>query len=318
MSILRPRYVGGGKLEQILMECARRPGWVRYAESPGQKARTDLLLMHKEMLRKLCDASPTLAFTQNSMERALVEVHKSKGWSLTGEQLADWKTSVAKRIRCMCRHVMKARRRDTVPPWLKNLKLPPLPGVGLSVKIVDEECLGSPKKGKTCEQEKEPAGGEEEDEEEEEPADAKEEEDEGEEEEEEENEEEEEEQEEEVEEGDAELEKASGEMNVSKKPAAGATQVLKKPGACQFFYGFDKITKLGWRYPVDAPRQKELSVTTKPPPGARPMDPPIAAWADGSHAFLNMATCEQLGDDVPDVQVRMANHTIPSFPKDFC
>ena len=62
-----------------------------------------------------------MCFKKAQVEKALRAIALDEGWGLNKETLADFKSTVAKRITTMCRHVSQALCRPKPPAWLSQV-----------------------------------------------------------------------------------------------------------------------------------------------------------------------------------------------------
>lgn len=116
----RKRYRGEIKqLERIIEPFVTKLKWCAYAKD-NEKTDPKTLVAHGELLENLYKEQPNMAFKQATMLLVFMDIGQRKNniWGLPEDELRDWASTMAKRVRLMCRHVMQAKIRKPQPRWL--------------------------------------------------------------------------------------------------------------------------------------------------------------------------------------------------------
>eukprot|EP00969_Alexandrium_andersonii_P108249 4775748-Alexandrium_andersonii.AAC.1 len=78
------------------------------------------IVEHIELLRKLHEVSPNMAFAKKTVERALAQIPLEKNNFGLGEaQIAPWPEEMGKRLRTICRHTSCIQLRSSWPAWFR-------------------------------------------------------------------------------------------------------------------------------------------------------------------------------------------------------
>ena len=121
-------------LKRVFKQHAKYANFVQYREEREGNAKTELLVGNKCLIQDLAGVADNLSFLQSSTEAALKEVLAenigTEGWCVPKHERKTWQVAMARRIRAMCRDVMKGRRRPTTAPWLGLLGMPKYEPVG--------------------------------------------------------------------------------------------------------------------------------------------------------------------------------------------
>ena len=113
------------QLTAVLQQYFTLPTRVIYEEKRG-RSRSDVhkLCQHATLLLALKRIQGNCAFSQATMQRCLAAAGDARkdDWKFSIEDLEDWSTRVAQRIRCMCGHFAAALKNNTVrsgarTPW---------------------------------------------------------------------------------------------------------------------------------------------------------------------------------------------------------
>ena len=122
--------VGGSRFESTcIANCADR--------KHAQKR----IVKHVDMLLDLRALWPKLTFCQSTMTDALLEVLKGHvDWDLRPVEANDWATTIAGRVRAMCRRLTQAEIKSPRAPWLRRFGLPPPKG---EVTSSANDCMAS-------------------------------------------------------------------------------------------------------------------------------------------------------------------------------
>ena len=98
---------------------------------------------HADLLLDLRALWPKLTFCQSTMTDALLEVLKDRvDWDLRPEEANDWATTVAGRIRAMCRRLTQAAIKSSRAPWLRRFGSTPPEGDS-TVTSSANDCMAS-------------------------------------------------------------------------------------------------------------------------------------------------------------------------------
>ena len=113
-------------LADILSAFATKPSFVQYNEDLASPIDVPKLSAHAPLINQLRELNPTLIFSQTSIIDALEIVREQRQFDLGGDDVvaADWKTTTAKRIRCMCRHVTQSEAKSPRVAWLRQFSRP--------------------------------------------------------------------------------------------------------------------------------------------------------------------------------------------------
>ena len=141
----RPRYQGSGStLAERLAPFARQPTFIAYEEDPKiAKLQADKILAQKSIIQILYAEQRNLSYTKLMLEDVFLKIHEMKkkdkehrdqerktnpelppiNWVLDDKHVKDWKETVVRRLRCMCRHISQALTKSVSTPWLALLGL---------------------------------------------------------------------------------------------------------------------------------------------------------------------------------------------------
>jgi hypothetical protein len=121
----RPRWAGDVQALAAAMEMAKSNG-IQYVETASGKLDAKLILLQKEKLCKLFELQPSLVFKKKDLEKALALISESHAetWKLSADMEKDFRTTVAKRMMAMLRHVSTSMKRPSPPQWVYELGLP--------------------------------------------------------------------------------------------------------------------------------------------------------------------------------------------------
>jgi len=109
----------------VLSRYADRPAFVDYGEDASQPPVPRKCQAHAELVNELRELSPTLNFSQSLLEQSLQQVAESKGFSFgTDAVRADYLQSVARRLRCLMRHVRQTEIKSPRAAWLRVFTRP--------------------------------------------------------------------------------------------------------------------------------------------------------------------------------------------------
>ena len=259
-----------------------------------------------DILRAIRSKISNFSVVKAAVEKALGEIgdEKNKEWKWTEEELDEWKSENAKRVRTLCLQAAAVARRKPQPEWFLRMfeerqkekeekeqetegeggegsgpPQPQTPWDGMArdrPKTYDLQDLGIEGGEEKEEEEKEEEGEDEEEEEEEED------------EEDEEDEEEEGEEEKEEEEKEQEAEDRKGkEQEAQQKEAEdqedkGGQGVRKCKKVTEWIVGVDESAGIAYRVPADnRKKEPEVSMPLKLDVKAKPTDPVVAKWPDG-------------------------------------
>ena len=104
-------------LTGVLPQYFTLPTKVIYEEKRG-RSRSDVhkLRQHATLLLALKRTQGNCAFSQATMQQCLATVGDARkdDWKFSKEDVEDWSTRVAQRIRCMCGHFAAALKKNTV------------------------------------------------------------------------------------------------------------------------------------------------------------------------------------------------------------
>jgi hypothetical protein len=249
--------------EAILPQAVNR-SFIRFAEGRDMKIERDKLNL--ELLDNLHALQPNLSFPKGLMKEALEIIWNKKFelWKMKEAESEDWINTIGVRIRNMCRVAQQGCVKKLQPkwvlelPWIARERKAAAAAAGTGTAKVDkaqEEKVGKEKAQKE-KVEKEKA------------------------------------QKEKVENEKAQKEKAENEE------AQEEIKVQNEINIQNYFFGWDDEHMRAWRTHEDAKNSKqitkELALPTKPTPGANPMDPVKAKWADGMEKFMPECTEGQL------------------------
>ena len=105
------------QLIAVLQQYFTTPTKVTYEEKRG-RSRSDVpkLRQHAALLLALKCIQCNCSFSQTTTQHCLATVGEAKKseWKFSREDLEDWSTRVAQRVRCMCGHFTAAARKNTV------------------------------------------------------------------------------------------------------------------------------------------------------------------------------------------------------------
>lgn len=111
----RPRHEGGPSIFHDVLEMhITSPGCIQYCEDPADGIDKKALHANQALLVALRKLQPNMSFLQKTLEAALLDLAKRRGWS----DEYTFAEKVAKRIRCMCRHVYQAISKKKIPAWV--------------------------------------------------------------------------------------------------------------------------------------------------------------------------------------------------------
>ena len=116
-------------LADILSAFATKPSFVQYSEDLGSPIDVAKLSAHAPLVNQLRELNPPLIFSQTCIMEALEIVREERKFDLGGDDdavVSDWKTTTAKRIRCMCRHVTQSEAKSPRVAWLRQFSRPEL------------------------------------------------------------------------------------------------------------------------------------------------------------------------------------------------
>ena len=101
------------------------------------------IVKHADLLLDFRALWPKLTFCQSTMTDALLEVLKDRvDWDLRPEEANDWATTVAGRIRAMCRRLTQAEIKSPRAPWLRRFGATP-PKRDSTVTSSANDCMAS-------------------------------------------------------------------------------------------------------------------------------------------------------------------------------
>lgn len=114
-----------GQVSEFLNSCIQSQTRIQYDCSKGGKINVKGLLAHKEILAGLMLIQPNGSFSQTFLESVLMELAVNKVeagvFSLRPDQISDYASVVAQRLRTMLRFWTQSLRRTPRPKWLANL-----------------------------------------------------------------------------------------------------------------------------------------------------------------------------------------------------
>ena len=120
-------------ITRIVLPFATGPTWLKYHELQCQgsdnqnlhatpRLRTKVILSKKEMIVQLRALQKNLAFPQETLKAALLDVLAQVTWTLPSDtEKEQWAAMMASRILCMCCHCNEGLRRKPHSPWVKEL-----------------------------------------------------------------------------------------------------------------------------------------------------------------------------------------------------
>ena len=126
--VMAPRYPGTpGDLAEVIKPFAVVPDWIKYGELMN-KSRVEVskVLAHKKMWQELKTHHNSLAWSQKTMEDALLIVAGEQGkhvWprELDEGEMASFSLRMARRIRTQARHITQAIAKNPQTGWLLRL-----------------------------------------------------------------------------------------------------------------------------------------------------------------------------------------------------
>ena len=120
----RARYDGEtGPIVDLARPLAVEPGWFKYAEKDQAGALKPKALKPLESLwRGLRDLQQNMAFTQELMKKAMVELAAEKPeWNLSEAEKRQQTEVMARRLRLACRHISQGLAKKNPPKWVQEL-----------------------------------------------------------------------------------------------------------------------------------------------------------------------------------------------------
>ena len=113
----RPRFSGTAEqLADAIAPSALSAVWLQYPEDcKTARLNMNVLRRHRRLLQALTRLMASLSFRKRDLEQAMsiVRERRSPNWgiALRDHEHGDWDATMAKRLRCMCRHLSQARSR---------------------------------------------------------------------------------------------------------------------------------------------------------------------------------------------------------------
>ena len=139
---VRKRFAGDPtQLAQVLAVHITSPTCIE--NCADRKHAQKRIVKHADLLLDLRALWPKLTFCQSTMTDALLEVLKDRvDWDLRPEEANDWATTVAGRIRAMCRRLTQAEIKSPRAPWLRRFGATP-PKRDSTVTSSANDCMAS-------------------------------------------------------------------------------------------------------------------------------------------------------------------------------
>ena len=121
----RSRFRGtASEVRDVVAPFVTSVTWLCYAEQPGQQIDRVSVQKHWPMLEALAKLQPNLCFNQSLVEAVFEQIaeDRKEEWSvrLYPSEWGDWAKTMARRLRCMCRHTQQAGVKNAA--WLEKLK----------------------------------------------------------------------------------------------------------------------------------------------------------------------------------------------------
>ena len=132
--LCRPRCSADvADITRIVLPFATGPTWLKYHELQGHgsdnknskatpKLNSRVILSKKEMIIQLRALQKNMAFSQETVKAALLDMLDRVTWTLPADtDKEQWAAIMARRILCMCWHCSEGIRRNPDTPWVKEL-----------------------------------------------------------------------------------------------------------------------------------------------------------------------------------------------------
>jgi len=108
---------------------AKGPAFVRYEDESKNTIKARLVHGplgvegHHEILNRLHSIQPNLAFTRSTILGALDRIHEAHkaSWRMSSSECSDWRETLTRRIRNMCRAVHQGASKRPSAPWVRAL-----------------------------------------------------------------------------------------------------------------------------------------------------------------------------------------------------
>ena len=112
--------ISAQELCSIFLPHVTSPTWLAYAETLTAPIRAGVLVAHKGWLVPLAKVAPRLTFTQGLVQEAFANVlaNPKLPFQLPEDQLQQWISVMARRVRTMCRHIAQARLKTPKASWI--------------------------------------------------------------------------------------------------------------------------------------------------------------------------------------------------------
>ena len=139
---VRKRFAGDPtQLPQLLAAHITSPTCVE--NCADRKHAQKRIVKHADLFLDLRALWPKLYFCQSTMTDALLEVLKDRvDWDLRPEEANDWATTVAGRVRAMCRRLTQAEIKSPRAPWLRRFGATPPKGDSMVTSSAND-CVAS-------------------------------------------------------------------------------------------------------------------------------------------------------------------------------
>ena len=112
-------------IHDVIWPSVTRVGFLKYGEHMDKsELEVPLVTPHAALLERIRRVQPNLSISQTDMMAALDRINDEKAhdpnWNLKPAQVPEWKDSMAKRLRTLCRHYAQALAKGT--GWAEKMK----------------------------------------------------------------------------------------------------------------------------------------------------------------------------------------------------
>ena len=123
----RSRLKDVDALVEILLPSFQKPAALKYGEDmDASDTMPHILVANAALLQRIRAKQANLSISQADMVAALSKVYEiqknDEAWTLQESHFEEWRTSMARRIRTMCRHYSQALCKTPPSAWTKKVE----------------------------------------------------------------------------------------------------------------------------------------------------------------------------------------------------